>query len=207
MKLKILKNNILLVTFKTQKELTFTMCRPQEYYEASSSKLRGNVFSFEKLVEHYTDDNGYISYFNYWSGFNLPGEVFTDFLNKFDLTMREQKLYNLVKSHINKPYYLIACKKEDNVTLEHELVHAHYYLNPTYKQAANILVKHMNPELRKDLTRKLKFLGYTNAVIVDEINAYMATSSTKYLKEDMHLDITYKDVKPFKELAETVLRD
>jgi hypothetical protein len=58
MKLKILKNNILLVTFKTQKELTFTMCRPQEYYEASSSKLRGNVFTFEKLVDHYTDDNG-----------------------------------------------------------------------------------------------------------------------------------------------------
>jgi len=63
----------------------------------------------------------------------------------------------------------------------------------------------MNPILRKNITTRLREFGYTSSVITDEINAYMATSSLKYLTEDMDLELSRKDIKPFVELAKTVL--
>jgi hypothetical protein len=205
MKIKVYNKIIIYASFPTQKELTLTMCRPQEFYECDSSKLRGKVFTFEKLIDHYTQDDGYLSYFSVWSGFNIPSYVLEDFFSKFELTKREQKLYNATRPYSHKLYYFIASKQNDTDTLRHELVHAHYYLNPVYKQAVNILVKYMRNDLRKKLTLGLKEKGYTNGVMIDEINAYMATSGTKYLIEEFELDVTKKDIKPFEDLAKTVL--
>ena len=207
MKVKIFSDNILYLTFPTQKDLTFTMCRPQEFYECNSNKLRGKNFTFEELVDHYTDELGYLTYFSYWSGFNLPSHILEQFFNTFELTEREQKLRTVTKEYKNKPYYVIATKKDDVETLRHELVHAHYYLNPVYKQEANTLVKHMRPELRKDLAKILKELGYSQNVMIDEINAYMSTSGTKYLRNDFELEVTKRDTKPFEDLSRLVLRD
>jgi hypothetical protein len=205
MKVKVYNKNIIYAAFPTQKELTLTMCRPQEYYECESTKLRGKVFTYEKLIEHYIQDDGHLNYFSIWSGFNIPSSILENFFAKFDLTKREQKLYNVTRPYSKKPYYFIASKSNDTDTLRHELVHAHYYLNPVYKQAANILVKYMRNDLRKKLTAGLKQKGYSNSVIVDEINAYMATSGTKYLIHEFELDVTKKDIKPFEDLARTVL--
>ena len=205
MKVKVYNKNIIYASFPTQKELTLTMCRPQEYYESDSIKLREKIFTYEKLIDHFMEDDGYLTYFSFWSGFNIPGNVLEDFFRKFDLTKREKKLYNVTRPYSSKPYYFIATKNNDTETLRHELVHAHYYLNPIYKQAANILVKHMRSDLRKKLTTCLKEKGYANSVMIDEINAYMATSGTKYLIEELDLEITKKDIKPFIDLAKTVL--
>jgi len=207
MKIKVYKNNIIYLTFPTQKELTLTMCRPQEFYECNSSKLCGKVFSFETLIDHYIDKSGHLSYFSYWSGFNLPSHVLEEFFSKFDLNIREQKLRQATASYKNKLYYVIATKKDDKITLDHELVHAHYYLNPKYKQEANILVKHMRDDLRKQLTKVLKEMGYSSKVIIDEINAYMSTSGIKYLKNELDLEIERGDIKPFVNLAQRILRD
>jgi len=207
MKVKIYNNNIISLTFKSQKELTLTLCRAQEYYECNSNKLRGKVFTFEEFIDHYTDVNGYLTYFSYWSGFNLPGYVLEEFFNQFTLTKREEKIREITENFKNKQYYLIASKNSDYETLRHELIHAHYYLNPVYRQEANVLVKHMRSELRKDLSTKLKKLGYTQSVLIDEINAYMSTSGTKYLRNDLDLKISKGDVKPFEQLAKLVLRD
>lgn len=205
MKIKIYNKNIIYAKFPNQKELTLTMCRPQEFYECNSSKLRGKIFTFERLIDHYIDNDGDLLYFSIWSGFNIPSIVLEDFFNKFELSKREQKLYNVTRPYSDKPYYFIASKDNDTETLRHELVHAYYYLNPVYKQAANTLVKHMRTDLRSKLTQGLKKKGYANGVIVDEINAYMATSSTKYLNNEFELNVTKKDIKPFVDLAKTVL--
>lgn len=207
MKVKIICQNIIYLTFPTQKELTLTMCRPQEYYECNSSKLRGKVFTFEDLIDHYIDNMGFLDYFNYWSGFNIPGHILEEFFSIFDLNSREKKLRSVTKHFKYNPYYVIATKKGDRLTLKHELVHAHYYLNPKYKQEANVLVKHMRIGLKKELTNKLRKMGYSKNVMIDEINAYMSTSGIEYLLEDLELDITKNDIKPFVELAERVLRD
>lgn len=193
------------MAFPTQKDLTLTMCRPQEFYECNSSNLRNRIFTFEDFLDHYIDKSGNLDYFNYWAGFNLPGHILEDFFSTFSLSKREKELRKITKKFSRKPYYLIAVKKEDNNTLRHELIHAHYYLNPCYRQQADILVKYMRKDLRKQLTNNLKFMGYNSAVITDEINAYMSTSSYKYLTEELDLKLSRKDVKPFRELSKTVL--
>jgi hypothetical protein len=205
MRIKVYNKNIISLSYNTQKELTLTMCRPQEYYECDSNKLRNKVFTFEKFLDHYLDDKGILSYFDYWSGFNIPGHILENFFAKFDLSEREKKLFNVTRRFGNEPYYLIATKVNDTSTLKHELLHAHYYLNHGYKQKVHTVIRHMNPVLRKNITTRLKELGYTSSVITDEINAYMATSSLKYLTEDMDLHLSRKDIKPFVELAKTVL--
>lgn len=207
MKVKIYNKNIVYLTFPSQKELTMTMCRMQEFYECDSNKLRNRIFTFEQFIDHYLDKDGSLDYFTIWAGFNIPGHVLDDFFESFILTNREKDVKLLTKKFRNKLYYVIATRTNDDETLLHELAHAHYYLNPVYKQQVDVLVRSMRKELRTQLTIVLKNMGYTNSVIVDEINAYMATSSYKYLKNDMELDLTKKDMKPFIDLVKIITRD
>ena len=207
MKVKVINDSIIYLTFSTQKELTMTLCRPQEYYECNSNKLRNKVFTFEEFIDHYTDKEGVMTYFSYWAGFNIPSHVLEKFFSSFELNQREKKLYELTRKFSHEPYYLIATKNNDLDTLDHELLHAHYYLNHSYRQKVDTVVKHMRSELRKQMTKVLKEMGYTKEVIVDEINAYMATSSHKYLNEELELELSRKDTKPFRDLAKSILRD
>jgi hypothetical protein len=207
MKVKIYNENILHVMFSSQKELTMTMCRPQEFYECNSDRLRDKIFSFEKFIDHYTDKDGYIDYFHFWTGFNIPGPVLEDFFELFELTEREKELRNVTKKFKNKLYYVISTKAMDKRTLEHELIHAHYYLNPAYKQEVDVLIRHMDKDIKKDVVRGLKEWGYAPHVMNDEINAYMATSSHKYLVEELDLTkVRKEDMKPFVDLAKQILR-
>lgn len=204
MKVKTFNKNIFYLTFPSQKELVMTMCRMQEFYECDSVKLRNRIFTFEQFIDHYMEKDGSLDYFMMWSGFNIPGHVLDDFFDSFDLTQREIDVKLYTKKFRNKLYYVIATRTNDDETLMHELAHAYYYLNPVYKQQVDVLVRSMRKELKTQLTGVLKEMGYTNSVIVDEINAYMATSSYKYLKNELELELTRKDMKPFIDLAKTV---
>jgi hypothetical protein len=206
MKVKIYNKNIIHLQFPSQKELTMTMCRAQEFYECNSDKLRNKIFTFEQFVDHYTDKNGVFSYFDFWSGFNIPGPVLEDFFSLFELTEREKELRRVTKKFKNKLYYVISTKALDKVTLDHELIHAHYYLNPVYKQEVDVLIRHMDKDVKKDIVKELKDWGYAQHVINDEINAYMATSSHKYLIQELDLKVTKEDMKPFVDLARKILR-
>ena len=191
--------------FPNQKELTMTMCRPQEYYECNSTVLRKNVFSFEEFIDHYVRKDGSFEYFSFWTGFNIPGYVLEEFFAKFELTKRERELRKVTKKFKNKMYYLIATRVSDTSTIKHELVHAYYYLDPVYKQGVDVLIRHMRKEIKKDIVKELKSWGYAAHVMNDEINAYMATSPHKYLVEDLDLDVTKQDIKPFVDLAKRTI--
>lgn len=211
MKCKVYQDKILHIKFKTQKELTLTMCRLQEYYECDSKKLRGNYFTFEDFLDYQMDNDGNISYFNFWAGFNVPGnkcnEFFYNFGNTFtidsvskerSLTKREQKLRNLILlEKKTSDYYVIATLDTDKLTVEHELAHAYYYLSDVYRQEVNVLVKHMNKNLKDAMTVQLKNMGYAKKVLTDEINAYMSTSSLPYLRKNLGLTVSKKDIEPF----------
>lgn len=181
-----------------------TMCRMQEYYECDSVKLRNKIFTFEQFIDHYMEKDGSLDYFMMWSGFNVPGHVVDEFFKSFDLTQREKDVKLLTEKCRNELYYVIATRTDDDETLMHELAHAYYYLNPVYKQQVDVLVRSMRKDLRSQMTKRLKEMGYTNSVMVDEINAYMATSLYKYLKNDLEIELTRKDMKPFIDLAKTV---
>lgn len=201
MKVKIYNDNIVHLMFSSQKELTMTMCRPQEYYECNSTKLRGKVFTFEEFIDHYVRDDGYFDYFNFWSGFNIPGYVLEEFFSRFTPTDREKELRKVTRKFKNKMYYVIAAISEDKRTIRHELVHAYYYLDPVYKQNVDVIIRHMRKNVRTSMTKELKSWGYASHVMNDEINAYITTSTHKYLTEDMDLSLSKEDMKPFTDLA------
>jgi hypothetical protein len=191
--------------FPNQKELTLTLCRAQEFYESGNIRLRNRIFTFEQFIDQYTHKDGCFDYFTSWGGFNLPCHILEDFFDTFDLTNRELQVRTITKKYRRKLYYVIGTLAKDKETLKHELLHAHYYLNPAYKQQVDVLVRSMRKDLKTQLTSALRNMGYANHVITDEINAYMASSTYKYLKDEMDLELTKADMKPFVELSKTVI--
>ena len=131
----------------------------------------------------------------------MQKSLWEDFFELFDLNEKEKQLRKVTKKFKNKLYYVISTRATDKMTLKHELVHAYYYLNPVYKQEVDVLIRHMNKDIRKQLVKELKEWGYASQVINDEINAYMATSSHKYLVEELDLSVRKEDMKPFVDLA------
>lgn len=205
-KIKILSktDNILHLEFPTRKEITMTMGRPQEYYESGHKHLRNKVFSQEVFLDTFTDDEGDVGYFKSWSGFNVPGGKMEEFFTRFDdWTKREFLLRRAISDNINphKDYYVIATIAGDTPTIDHELVHAHYYLNKDYQRAVKKLIKGLDPKIRDTITRVLKEMGYAGQVVSDEINAYITTSSKTYMKKRFNLSITSAIQNPFIDLA------
>lgn len=196
MNLAVKSDAILHVTFDSQKELAMTMARVQEFYECNG--LRGKAFDFEAFVDFYTADDGEFDYLKRVKGFNVPSSAAEEFFRKFELTRREAKLRQLTKPYSAKPYYLIATKVGDEETLDHELAHAHFYLNEAYQQKALEARRKMQSTLLHQIVKSLKAKQYADEVLDDEINAFMATSSLPYLRRHLKLDVTQKDVAPFK---------
>lgn len=201
MKLVSSKKGIVHVDFPNRKELTFTMGRIGEYYESGNSNLRGKVFTLEDFLDTFMDDSGKLTYYNDWSGYNIPGEKFLAFFALFELTKREENLYRLVSESVTQnPFYVIATYNGDVQTLDHEVAHGLYYLNKDYKREADKLVKNMKKVVKVTITEKLLEWGYGKSVLTDELNAYMATSPAAYMKSRFKLTNLDNDMKPFRQL-------
>lgn len=177
--------NVLLVSFPNRKELTFTMCRVEEFYEAANDRLRGQVFTWAEFIDEFTNDDGHMDYFHSWSGFNVPGAVFNTWATKFkDLSSREAELVKLVWQNISDPdsrYYVIATVEGDGHIEDHELAHATYYINEEYKTAMDKLNAQLDSNVKTLLTSGFVKLGYSVTVHDDELQAFLATSTSLYL--------------------------
>lgn len=195
------------LVFDTQKELTMTMGRVQEYYESANKNLYRQVFSLETFISEFTDDMGRFDYYESWVGFNVPGEIMDDFIAKFDLTHREASLWNLLGRSFEDMdrYYVIATKINDADTMDHELVHAIYYLNPEYQTAANQLIRQLDPTVKHGMGKVLLDMGYAVSVLDDEVNAYLSTSESDYLKDRFGFDVAEETRAPFRQLAQEYL--
>jgi len=196
-KLDIINNNILLFKFKNMREISLTFFRVQEYYESQSDKFLGKKFSVFDFLKENMDNNGFLSYFNMWEGYNIPGHIFNEWIELFkydEFTEFEQDLFNLVIKHRPKEgmYYIIAALEKDARTIDHELAHALYYLNPCYRTDVSVLTNSLElhfPDHVKRLKKYFKELGYHKNVYDDEIQAYLATERTARLKDPNDFDL------------------
>ena len=106
--------NCLLLEYNTQKDLALSFCRVEEYYEGNP-KINGEILSLEEFIDHFMDNNGKINYFEYWSGFNIPGYAFTQWFGKksYDKTKWELALSKEVSERLDmsRPFYIIGGKK------------------------------------------------------------------------------------------------
>ncbi len=200
---------VTLLKFKTQYETCATFMRLQEFYESPFKEVRGKFFDLETFMDLYAKKQGNFTYTCDWGGFNVPGHVIREFYQLFakNLLMKEETLFDLIWPVNHKgcwtpprdPYYVIATY--DDECLDHELAHAMYYLDPEYKATADALVKGLDPDVRKAVTKWLLDKGYSKPQVPDEINAYLSTDDKKTLSYHFGKEIgkTHKSLEPFRQ--------
>ena len=195
---------VLHLQFTTQMDLCRSFIRMQEFYESPYPEIRGKYFTLSEYFVLYTRDHGKpFSYYTDWHGFNIPGGSLRDFERKFAgrLTTPEQLILS-----IKDVRYLIGTHDNCEEALDHELAHARYYLDREYRERANVLsfwLSADNPFEYMAFVEWLKTSGYTEAVIFDEINAYMATNTLDDFQENFSMlkaDSLYRLAAPFREL-------
>jgi len=159
------------LSFPDQYLLAATFLRFQEHYE--SPKFRGLIFGWEEFMDWYAEEKGSFSYFEDWSGFNLPSTVFEPFLaGSFDpLTRKEAALLEAVRG-LPEPFYVIATVSGCSEALVHEIVHGLYFVRPDYRRAVSECLAAVDT---RRLHRVLAKIGYHQDVFDDEINAYLLT--------------------------------
>jgi NTP pyrophosphatase (non-canonical NTP hydrolase) len=190
MKYKVFGGNILCCFAETQKELALTFYRVQEFYESRYENLNRKSFNMFDFIDTFMDDDGNIHYFNEWDGFNIPKSVYTDWFcglinnDMFDPNMYEGALTNAIRDNIsnrNDDFYIIGVLENgDYQTLLHELSHALYYLNESYRLESNKILNENYSRYGEDLSKfrdELISHGYSDDVLPDEMIAYLATWS------------------------------
>jgi hypothetical protein len=201
--------NCLLLEFDTQKDLALAFCRVEEYYEGNP-RVNGKYLSFVDFIDAFMTDDGKLDYFHYWTGFNIPGNIYMKWSqnNMSEKTYWETALADAVYKKIDftKPFYIIGGKKGDMEVIDHEIAHALYYMNIEYKDmmdTANYqFYKNLRGEYSK-MVKALKKMGYGDNVIKDEVQAYMSTSGKKELVEKFGLD--FNKIQGFRKLYRKVL--
>lgn len=172
---------IIHLSYATTQSVCRAFLRIQEFYE--SPEFAGKYFTVDEYATWYTADRGKFSYYDDWSGFNIPGNVVREFFVLFkDLSDEEKVIYSHVNHIWHDNFYLIGNASNDADTLEHECRHALFYLDPVYRYMCDLIFKSSQYELPKDI---LLDMGYSDKVIPDEMQAYFACPDTneqrKYL--------------------------
>jgi hypothetical protein len=162
-----LADAIFLVRFDTQYALASTFLRIQEHYE--SKRFRKRVFSLEQYMDWYAAEFGAFTYFEDWSGFNVPCTALDPFYEgQFDpLLRKEERLLRLFRKE-RAPFYVIGIASDAD--LKHELAHALFFTRPAYRRAALAAMRRYDTSA---LEKRLLAMGYHPHVLVDEVHAYL----------------------------------
>ncbi|SDP31039.1 ABC transporter ATP-binding protein [Afipia sp. GAS231] len=167
-------DGIYLLRFKTQYELTSTFLRVQEYYE--SPRFHGRIFTLEQFMDWYAAQYGSFSYFEDWSGFNVPSTAFQPFFDgKFDpLTEKEKRLLGLFRNLRGRFYVIGIYESGRKGSLTHELAHALFFTDAAYREAVHEAMRGYDTSA---LEKKLVEAGYARHVVPDEVQAYIVAPS------------------------------
>lgn len=186
-----LELNTFHVEFDNQRDLVHSMMRLQEFYEGVDDTIRGNYFTLEEFMHHFTTEQCEFKYAETWSGFNVPGATVDEWYRVFSsesagLTEKETQLMKALFQRKQRQglWYLIAtARRKDSATIiKHELAHARYYLNESYRNACMVTIGLIDPFELEYMRKCLIDIGYVTHVVDDEIQAYLSTSKKPELK-------------------------
>lgn len=168
------------IIFADRIELSKTFCRLQEFYESPLEMCR-QPFTRRKFLETYRAKwRG--NYYEDWNqGFNVPGEVAMKWAETFEPDTHDQWLMEFVKAI--KPRYMIGTPKwETPMTVEHEIFHALFYIDPDFK--AEALARYdMLPEWFLKNGNKPDQSGYAEHVLKEETVAHFCTDTPLELSD------------------------
>ena len=162
-----IRDDLILLRFQTQYQLASTFLRVQEHHESSAFKRR--IFSLEEYMDWYAARFGAFTYYEDWSGFNVPSSAFDPFYDgRFDPLSRKERLLLDVLRDQRRPYYVIAVAAA--VDLRHEIAHALDFTVPEYRRAIRRAMRGFDTS---SLRRQLSKLGYHRSVLSTEVQAYL----------------------------------
>lgn len=183
----VLRGPIIHLEFSSQEEICGTLVRMQEFYESPIPHIRGNVFTHSEYVVANKAVNGG-KYIYDWDGFNIPGNVVRDFYARFEPLSGNERA---IKEHAipaTGDFYLIGTHTQDNDldTYAHEICHAFFYLSEKYRDGMTKLVekfKAESPDTALCLRMWLLERGYDESVLIDETQAYLATTPREWWEQ------------------------
>lgn len=183
----------------TQIEIGKAFIRFQEYYE--NADLRGRkdltVRDIEKWWAQTREKDCKEPYYEYWTGFNIPGRIFLELtmspLFRTGASVKEffcnlvgfpcfhkeedQLLALLVDLSVDEigSSYFIGLSNSSTDVLDHEMAHAFFALDARYKSTQLYNIGKLPPEIYRRIREDLLSVGYHKDVIHDEIQAYLST--------------------------------
>ena len=184
--------NIFHINFNTQKELTSTFLRFQEFYE--SPEFKGKIFTLEEYKKWYISNSlkgketGEFTYYKDWSGFNIPSESLKLFYRgDFDpLSDKERDFLKLFEGKRKNKLYIIGTFGESKRSLKHEVAHGLFYLNSDYRSKIKHLVNKIPSKERNKINKILSESGgYHKEVWEDETQAHIISGLEKMEKHGL----------------------
>jgi hypothetical protein len=166
--------NIFLLQMTSQNDLANTFARCQAFYEWDAFK--GKKFNLQEYFDWYKVNHPDLnSYQEEFYGFNVPSNVIADCYKINDERNEYDKfLLNVISNIKNKQYYLIGALKGDKTTLNHELAHAFFWEDESYRNDMTELVNSLyNKKELFDILSKER--GYGKNVLIDEAQAFLST--------------------------------
>jgi len=211
--------NVFYLHFNSQQELSKTFLRFQEYFE--SPFFKDKIFTRNTFKKWYktTTDSGKFTYYSDWAGFNIPSWVLDPFYNgdfKY-ITKREKELLDFFHSY-QGPFYIVAgfgttntgnvtLKNIDYETIRHEVAHALYYIDSSYKNQINNVLQEIPTGSLETIKKMLIDLGYHPDSYVDEQHAYLAIDWEEMLYEGIFLSEVHPYVEKMIKIFEKTFAD
>lgn len=178
--------------------------RAQEFYESASPKFKGKDFDIWDYLRWYSVEReistGTFDYPNDWAAYNIPIKVVVKSLDEFtgeytpyDVFMDEilHQIFNKYEVSENDTY-LIGVESLADKNLDHELCHALWYTDPTFKKEATKIVSAIPTDIVNEGRATLTRMGYHKEVLTDEFVAYSATGDMKRIVKIKDSDL-YKE--------------
>ena len=192
-KIEEVRPNVFAVIVKDHYHRAMLFCRVQEYYESPNPEFRGKNFRIWDYIEWYSrEHNDVFTYTFDWGGFNIPLNVaescYSKLLKKGEFTPYDLEMNYIVKTIRgmvgNGKAYIIGADSTESDTFDHEICHGLYATNKEYKALVDEITETIEWQDYLKFEGNLLDMGYTAAVIPDEIQAYLTTNYeyTKFSK-------------------------
>jgi len=198
------RNRVFAVIMEDDYARPMTFLRVQEYYESPNPEFRGKDFNIWDYIEWYSREHKDVFTYAFdWGGFNIPlpiawecyegktkrkkGDSFVNgvrtmpdnWKSKWDGVMKDivwevqSKMFNK-KNKEDMNAYIIGARDTENSTFQHEVAHGLYYTNKEYKKLMDEITETIEWQDYLKFEKNLLDMGYTAAVIPDEIQAYLS---------------------------------
>lgn len=183
--------NVFLVTIPNEFDLAMTFLRAQEFYESNCAQFKGKSFSVIDYIRWYAHQrSNKFSYPQDWAGFNLPGHALVSAMssipkydgNVYDYAMQDilNRIFDM--NTCNRFYVIGISSKSQIYVMDHEIAHALYYLDSSYKRKVNsVLYEEVDTDTINEARINLGTMGYHKSVFTDEIQAYIVSGGTALL--------------------------